>query len=60
MLPLSRTLSIQSLMIHGDKPYVYQCPSEHSMDFDLYSYGQDGAQGGEGYDKDIVNWDEAK
>ncbi len=42
-----------------DNPYVYRYPSEQGAEFDLFSYGKDGAQGGEGYDKDIVNWDEA-
>lgn len=40
-------------------PYVYRYPSEHGIDFDLFSYGRDGTQGGEEYDKDIVNWDDS-
>lgn len=35
--------------------YVYLCPGVHS-DFDIYSYGADGVQGGEGNDKDITSW----
>ena len=38
-------------------PYVYKYPGEHSSEFDLFSYGKDGSQGGEDNDKDIVNWD---
>lgn len=38
-----------------DRPYVYQCPGTHG-EYDLYSYGRDGALGGEGEDKDVVSW----
>jgi len=34
-------------------PYQYRCPGQHNNDFDLYSYGQDGQDGG---DDDITNW----
>ena len=37
------------------KPYIYKCPGEHG-DFDLLSYGHDGAQGGSGEDADITSW----
>lgn len=40
-----------------NRSYVYKCPGDHSSDFDLYSYGRDGKQGGDGPDADIVNWD---
>ncbi|MBU4589777.1 MAG: type II secretion system major pseudopilin GspG [Candidatus Omnitrophica bacterium] len=36
-------------------PYIYRTPGEHSPDYDLYSYGPDGAEGG---GDDIVNWEE--
>ena len=36
-------------------PYVYKSPGSHSVDYDLYSYGRDGAEGG---DDDVTNWDE--
>jgi general secretion pathway protein G len=36
-------------------PYVYKCPGQHG-DFDLYSLGGDGQEGGEGDAADIVNW----
>ena len=39
-----------------DKPYQYQCPGTHG-EYDLYSYGRDGTQGGEGEDKDILSWE---
>ncbi|MFQ5671605.1 MAG: type II secretion system major pseudopilin GspG [Nitrospinales bacterium] len=35
--------------------YVYKSPGIHG-DYDLLSYGADNAEGGEGNDKDIVNW----
>ncbi|HET7775251.1 MAG TPA: type II secretion system major pseudopilin GspG, partial [Azospira sp.] len=37
------------------KPYVYKSPGEHG-DFDLFSYGRDGAPGGSGEDADVTNW----
>jgi len=37
------------------KPYVYKAPGEHG-DYDLISYGLDGAEGGEGENQDIVSW----
>jgi general secretion pathway protein G len=38
-----------------DKPYVYKTPGEHG-DYDLFSYGRDGKQGGSDEDADITNW----
>jgi general secretion pathway protein G len=38
------------------KPYHYQFPGTHS-EYDLFSYGRDGAPGGDGEDKDINSWD---
>jgi general secretion pathway protein G len=38
-----------------NKPYVYRCPGQHG-DFDLVSYGADGAEGGDGDNADIKNW----
>ena len=35
--------------------YLYLSPGEMG-EFDVYSYGADGAEGGEGVDKDIGNW----
>jgi len=37
------------------RPYEYRVPGEHG-DFDLYSLGADGQDGGEGEDKDVTNW----
>lgn len=37
--------------------YVYVFPGEHG-EFDLYSYGADGAEGGEGENADITNWEQ--
>ncbi len=36
--------------------FVYLCPGMH-YDFDLISYGADGASGGEEKDQDIGNWE---
>ena len=38
------------------QPYIYQCPGAHG-EYDLYSCGRDGVQGGEGEDKDVTNWE---
>jgi general secretion pathway protein G len=38
------------------KAYNYQCPGTHG-EYDLLSYGRDGAPGGEGEDKDIASWE---
>lgn len=37
------------------KPYVYKSPGEHG-EYDLMSYGLDGAEGGEGENQDAVSW----
>mgnify|MGYP001581258840 CR=1 FL=1 len=37
-------------------PYIYLSPGIHG-DFDLMSLGADGAEGGEGKNADIRNWD---
>jgi general secretion pathway protein G len=37
------------------KPYVYRSPGQFG-DFDLFSFGPDGVEGGEGENADIVNW----
>jgi general secretion pathway protein G len=36
-------------------PFVYERPGQHG-EFDLYSLGADGKEGGEGLDADIGNW----
>jgi general secretion pathway protein G len=38
------------------RPYIYQCPGTHG-EYDLYSYGSDGTQGGEKENKDILSWE---
>jgi len=37
------------------KPYIYRYPGEHG-DYDLYSLGKDGQEGGEGENKDLTSW----
>ena len=37
------------------RPYLYQQPGTHG-EYDLYSYGSDGAQGGEGEAADVASW----
>ncbi len=36
------------------RPYGYRYPGEHGLEYDLYSYGADGAEGG---DDDVANWE---
>lgn len=36
-------------------PYMYLYPGNHGK-YDLYSFGADGREGGEGLDTDITNW----
>lgn len=38
------------------RDYQYRSPGEHGP-FDLYSQGADGAEGGEGQDRDILSWE---
>jgi general secretion pathway protein G len=37
-------------------PYQFRRPSAHGQQFDVYSYGADGKEGGEGDDADLGNW----
>lgn len=37
------------------RAYIYRSPGQFG-DFDLFSYGPDGVEGGEGENADIVNW----
>jgi general secretion pathway protein G len=38
-------------------PYRYAAPGTDGRPFDIFSYGADGRQGGEGDDADIGNWE---
>lgn len=37
--------------------YQYVYPGSHGKEFDLYTLGADGQEGGEGINADIANWD---
>jgi general secretion pathway protein G len=37
------------------RPYVYRFPGQHG-DYDLYSLGADGQEGGDGDNADVTNW----
>jgi general secretion pathway protein G len=39
-----------------NRPYVYLYPGNNG-EFDIYSLGRDGQQGGDGLDADLGNWD---
>ena len=36
--------------------FKYISPGQRGGDYDLFSYGRDGQEGGEGQDADIGNW----
>lgn len=38
-----------------DRPYQYRSPGRHG-EYDLYTLGRDGAEGGEDEDTDVVSW----
>ena len=38
------------------RPYYYEFPSSHGDDFDVYTLGADGEEGGEGANADIGTW----
>jgi general secretion pathway protein G len=43
--------------------YIYVYPGTHEdegYDYDLFSYGKDGKEGGESYDADVTNWIETE
>ncbi len=40
-----------------NKPYLYASPGEHGA-YDIWSYGADGVEGGEGENADITSWTE--
>jgi general secretion pathway protein G len=40
--------------------FLYISPGVHNRDFDLWSYGADGEEGGEGENADITNWVQQK
>jgi general secretion pathway protein G len=39
-----------------NRPYHYVSPGQQGGDFDLFTYGADGQEGGEGVNADIGNW----
>jgi general secretion pathway protein G len=39
-----------------ENAYLYLSPGVHNRDFDIWSYGADGEEGGEGEDADVTNW----
>ena len=36
--------------------FIYRYPGVRNMDFDILTYGEDGAEGGEGEAADVGNW----
>ena len=56
--PYVKTKNVNFLDPWGT-PYIYGSPSEHEgTDYDLYSYGADGQEGGEDENADVTNWAE--
>lgn len=44
-----------SLVDPWGRPYVYRSPGDHG-DYDLFTLGADGNEGGEGEDVDVTSW----
>ncbi len=44
-----------SLIDPWGRPYEYRSPGQHGQ-YDLYTLGSDGLEGGEGEDADVTNW----
>jgi general secretion pathway protein G len=44
-----------SILDPWDKPYEYRFPGQNG-EYDLFSLGADGQEGGDGEDRDIVSW----
>lgn len=40
-----------------DAEYQYRVPGNDDREFDLFSYGADGEEGGEGSNEDILSWE---
>ncbi len=40
--------------------FLYISPGEHNRDYDLWSYGADGEEGGDGENTDVTNWVQQK
>jgi general secretion pathway protein G len=47
--------SADSLVDPWGKPYLYRSPGQHG-EYDLYSLGADGREGGDGEDRDVTSW----
>jgi general secretion pathway protein G len=45
----------ESLTDPWGRLYIYRRPGQHG-DFDIYTFGADGKEGGDGDDRDIGNW----
>lgn len=45
----------ESLTDPWGRPYAYRSPGEHG-EYDLYTLGADGQEGGEGEDQDVTSW----
>lgn len=50
------TLRARDLLDPWGQPYIYRYPGMHGQ-FDLYSLGKDGQEGGQGENAPITNWD---
>ncbi len=50
------SLRPKDLLDPWDQPYVYRVPGQN-WQYDLYSLGADGQEGGEGEYADVVNWE---
>jgi len=49
------TVKAKDLLDPWDKPFQYKTPGDHG-EFDLYTLGADGQDGGTGENADVVSW----
>lgn len=47
-----------TLLDPWNNPYQYRFPGEFSQGAEIWSFGADGKEGGEGIDADIKNWEQ--
>ena len=49
-------LYVFELDLVDGNPYQYRRPGRNNRDYDLFSYGADGREGGEEEDADVTSW----
>lgn len=52
---VSPTIKAKDMLDPWDRPFIYKAPGDHD-EFDIYSLGADGQEGGTGENADVVSW----